>query len=141
MKTPAASPGTGSFGQHTLKRAETASDGIRARAAHERRAAPPIHVTHRQFEVLCLLCEGLPNKLIARRLNIAAATVKAHIGGVLRNLGVANRLQAVVAARRLGLLTDIDESEEAGEDTCGDTPRFWDGLAGQEIPAAAQSSE
>jgi hypothetical protein len=54
--------------------------------------------------VLALLCEGLPNKLICRKLNISAGTVKAHISSILRELGVASRLQAVVAARRRGLL-------------------------------------
>ncbi len=66
--------------------------------------APRRHLTPRQLEVLALLCEGLPNKLISRQLNISGATVKVHIGCILRELGVASRLQAVVAARRLGLL-------------------------------------
>jgi DNA-binding NarL/FixJ family response regulator len=55
-------------------------------------------------EVLSLLCEGLPNKLICRQLNIATGTVKVHIGVILRELGVTSRLQAVVAAQRCGLL-------------------------------------
>ena len=74
-------------------------------------------LTPRQVEVLALLCEGLPNKLICRQLNISAGTVKAHISGILRELGVASRLQAVVAARRRGL---IREAGAAGADT---TPR------------------
>jgi DNA-binding NarL/FixJ family response regulator len=67
-------------------------------------AAPGVHLTQRQLEVLALLCEGLPNKLICRRLNIATGTVKVHISCILRELGVTSRLQAVVAARRCGLL-------------------------------------
>jgi DNA-binding CsgD family transcriptional regulator len=63
-----------------------------------------LRLTPRQLEVLALLCEGLPNKLICRRLSISAGTVKAHISGILRELGVGSRLQAVVAARRSGLL-------------------------------------
>ena len=59
--------------------------------------------TPRQLEVLALLCEGLPNKLICRRLDIAPGTVKVHISCILRQLGVTSRLQAVVAARGLGL--------------------------------------
>jgi DNA-binding CsgD family transcriptional regulator len=66
-------------------------------------AALPEHLTPRQLEVLALLCEGLPNKLIARRLNISSATVKIHVGHILRVLNVASRLQAVIAARSLGL--------------------------------------
>ena len=60
------------------------------------------YLTPRQLEVLSSLCEGLPNKEIARRLNISAATVKVHIGSILRELGVANRLQAVISAHGLG---------------------------------------
>jgi DNA-binding NarL/FixJ family response regulator len=69
-----------------------------------RQAAPGVHLTQRQLEVLALLCEGLPNKLICRRLNIATGTVKVHISCILRELGVRSRLEAVVAARRYGLL-------------------------------------
>ena len=65
-------------------------------------AAPGVHLTQRQLEVLALLCEGLPNKLICRRLNIATGTVKVHISCILRELGVTSRLQAVVAAGSLG---------------------------------------
>ena len=71
------------------------------------REARAVHLTPRQREVLALLCEGLPNKLICRRLNITAGTVKVHIGVILRELGVTSRLQAVVAANRCGLLDEI----------------------------------
>jgi DNA-binding CsgD family transcriptional regulator len=66
--------------------------------------APVEVLTPRQLEVLALLCEGLPNKLISRRLNIANGTVKVHVVQILRALNVASRLQAVVAARNLGLV-------------------------------------
>jgi DNA-binding NarL/FixJ family response regulator len=59
------------------------------------------YLTPRQLEVLSSLCEGLSNKLIARRLSISAGTVKVHIGCILRELGVSNRLQAVISARCL----------------------------------------
>jgi DNA-binding NarL/FixJ family response regulator len=80
---------------------------------HNERHAPAVHLTPRQLEVLALLCEGLPNKLICRRLNIASGTVKAHISSILHELGVASRLQAVVAARRHGLLREVDH--DSGE--------------------------
>ena len=60
-------------------------------------------LTPRQLEVLALLCEGLPNKLIGRRLNIACGTVKIHVMQILRVLNVSSRLQAVVAVRSLGI--------------------------------------
>lgn len=72
----------------------------------------PVHLTPRQLEVLALLCEGLPNKLICRRLNISAGTVKAHISSILRELGVGSRLQAVVWARRRGLVSDLNVPED-----------------------------
>ena len=69
-----------------------------------------VHLTPRQRDVLALLCEGLPNKLICRRLNISSGTVKAHISSILRELGVSSRLQAVVAAREAGLQDANDEA-------------------------------
>lgn len=66
-----------------------------SRPAHH---APASHLTPRQVEVLALLCQGLPNKLICKRLNIASGTVKVHISCILRELGVTTRLQAVVAS-------------------------------------------
>ena len=50
-------------------------------------------------QVLALLCEGLPNKLIARHLKISSGTVKVHISNIFRALNVSNRLQAVLIAR------------------------------------------
>src|SRR3712207_3107295 len=61
-------------------------------------------LTPREVEVLALLCEGLSNKLICRRLNICTGTVKCHVASILATLGVASRLQAVVAAHRFGLV-------------------------------------
>jgi DNA-binding CsgD family transcriptional regulator len=77
-----------------------------------------VRLTPRQLEVLALLCEGLPNKLICRQLSISAGTVKAHISGILRELGVASRLQAVVAARRCGLVCEGGSAPaRAGEES------------------------
>jgi DNA-binding NarL/FixJ family response regulator len=57
----------------------------------------------RRAEVLTLLLDGLPNKEIARRLEISENTTKAHVGAVLKSLGVTTRVQAMIAASRLGL--------------------------------------
>ena len=75
----------------------------RGEAAGGHAKAAAVHLTPRQLEVLSLLCEGLPNKLICRRLNISPGTVKVHIGSIFRELGVSSRLQAVILARRSGL--------------------------------------
>lgn len=63
-----------------------------------------VRLTQRQLEVLELLGEGLPNKVICSRLDISSGTVKAHIGIILRELRASSRVQAVVNAHRLGLL-------------------------------------
>jgi DNA-binding CsgD family transcriptional regulator len=65
-----------------------------------------IHLTPRERQVLALLAEGLPNKLICRRLGIAPSTVKIHVARILAELGVATRLQAVLTAQRCGLLAE-----------------------------------
>lgn len=57
-------------------------------------------LTDRQREVLSLLLTGLPNKLIARRLDIAESTVKIHVSAILRELKVTSRTQALIAAAR-----------------------------------------
>ncbi len=60
-------------------------------------------LTDRQIDVLDLILQGLPNKLICRQLDLAEGTVKVHVSAVLRALGVRNRTQAVIAAGVMGL--------------------------------------
>ena len=60
-------------------------------------------LTARQLEILSMLCQGLSNKEISLRLGLALITVKMHVSAIFRVLGVVNRTQAAVAARRLGL--------------------------------------
>jgi DNA-binding NarL/FixJ family response regulator len=60
-----------------------------------------LKLTPRQTEVLGLLLQGQPNKLIARHLNLSVETVKDHVAAVLRSLKVSSRTQAVVAVSRL----------------------------------------
>jgi len=54
-----------------------------------------------QWKILELLAQGLPNKVIARDLGIAASTVKNQLTVVFDKLGVSNRTQAAIAARAL----------------------------------------
>jgi DNA-binding NarL/FixJ family response regulator len=63
-------------------------------------------LTPRQADVLHLLLQGKPAKLIGRQLNLSLSTVKAHTSAVLRALNVTTRTQAVLAASRLGLRFD-----------------------------------
>lgn len=57
-------------------------------------------LSNREVEILALLKEGAPNKIIARTLNLSEATVKVHIKAILRKVGVCNRTQAALWARR-----------------------------------------
>ncbi|MBS1213494.1 MAG: response regulator [Proteobacteria bacterium] len=61
-------------------------------------------LTERQLQVLHLLAEGKPNKLICRELSIEEGTVKAHIATIFRVLDVTNRTEAASVARDMGLL-------------------------------------
>jgi len=58
-------------------------------------------LTERQVDVLRLLSQGKPNKLIARDLGISEGTVKIHLAAIYRALNVRNRTEAVVASQRL----------------------------------------
>jgi DNA-binding NarL/FixJ family response regulator len=60
-------------------------------------------LTERQAQVLALLVQGKPNKIICRELDLAEGTVKIHVTAILKALGVNNRTQAVIAVGKLGL--------------------------------------
>ena len=60
-------------------------------------------LSERQQQVLALIAQGKPNKVIAADLSIAEPTVKAHITEILRALQVTNRSQAMIVARRFGI--------------------------------------
>ena len=51
-------------------------------------------MTQRQCEVLNLLRQGMPNKLIAYELGMSESTVKAHVQNIIRKMGVSNRTEA-----------------------------------------------
>jgi DNA-binding NarL/FixJ family response regulator len=61
-------------------------------------------LTPREREVLQLLAEGLPNKLIAQRLHVSDHTVKFHVSSIMLKLNAASRTEAVTVAARRGLL-------------------------------------
>lgn len=58
----------------------------------------------REREILSLIASGASNQEIADTLVIAPNTVKRHIGHILAKLGVSNRTQALVQARKIGLI-------------------------------------
>lgn len=63
----------------------------------------------RELEVLSLIGLGLPNKEIARRLDITERTVKGHLTSIFREIGVSDRTQAALWAERNGVRAAADE--------------------------------
>ena len=66
-------------------------------------AARAGQLTPQQWRVFALMIQGEPNKIIAYKLSVGEATVKAHVTEILRKLGVRSRTQAVILARHLSL--------------------------------------
>ncbi len=71
----------------------------------ERLDAKDFRLTQRQLEVLNLISQGHPNKLIADYLDISEPTVKIHINQIFKELRVFNRTQAVLKAQKHQLLS------------------------------------
>ncbi|HEY2616298.1 MAG TPA: response regulator transcription factor [Acetobacteraceae bacterium] len=60
-----------------------------------------IALTSRERSVLALLSDGLPNKVIAKRLSMSLSTVKAHVHHIIRKLKVGNRTEVAILAQHL----------------------------------------
>jgi DNA-binding NarL/FixJ family response regulator len=92
-------------GIRAAARGESPLDPRAARTILTARAEPdPLGaLSDREREVLGLLLDGLPNKLIARRLEISEKTVKSHLTRIFREIGVSDRTQAALWAERQGL--------------------------------------
>jgi DNA-binding NarL/FixJ family response regulator len=63
-------------------------------------------LTPRQADVLKLLVQGKPNKLICRDLSLSEGTIKVHVSAILRALNVHNRTQVVIELARRGVRLD-----------------------------------
>jgi DNA-binding NarL/FixJ family response regulator len=83
------------------------TDGMLVAAAADSESAGAVEepLTPRETQVLELLAEGLPNRVIAGRLGISDQTVKFHVASISGKLGAANRTDAVRRAVRRGLIT------------------------------------
>jgi DNA-binding NarL/FixJ family response regulator len=92
-------------GIRAASRGESPLDPRAARTILTARAEPdPLgSLSQREREVLALLLDGLPNKLIARRLEISEKTVKSHLTRIFREIGVSDRTQAALWAERQGM--------------------------------------
>jgi DNA-binding NarL/FixJ family response regulator len=86
-----------------LAAAHVLAAGLRLEAAAPaERPAPAL--SPREREVLALMADGAPNKVIARELGISVRTAKFHVAAVLAKLGARNRAEAVSLALREGLV-------------------------------------
>ena len=80
----------------------------RGRCWRRKSAPDPLAgISPREREVLALLLDGMPNKLIARRLEISEKTVKSHLTSIFRQIGVTDRVQAILWVERQGLRDDL----------------------------------
>jgi DNA-binding NarL/FixJ family response regulator len=91
-----------------IRAASIGDSPLAPRAAREMiagrsQASSGADLSAREREVLALVAEGLPNKLIARRLEISEKTVKAHLTQVFAEIGVTDRTQAALWAQRNNL--------------------------------------
>ncbi|MDH4053264.1 MAG: response regulator transcription factor [Rubrivivax sp.] len=84
-----------------MRRDAERSDPVEPEPHQKQVSLESIGLTPRQTEVLALLLQGLPNKLIARQLNVSVETVKDHVAAVLRALNVSSRTQAVLAVSQM----------------------------------------
>ena len=75
------------------------------RRARPRPRTAPVSLTPRQRQVLRLLADGVPAKVVAARLGLAEATVRNHIRAILAALDAHSQLEAVAQARRLRLVS------------------------------------
>ena len=73
-----------------------ASEVLRARRA----SRPAVELSERERDVLRLVGQGLPNKVIGLRLGITEKTVKAHLTRIFERIGVTDRTQAALWVQR-----------------------------------------
>ena len=88
-----------------------AAEPVQTLAAAGRRRPADLGLTERQAQILALMTNGMPNKLICRELNLAESTVKNQITAILKALNVTSRTQAVLAATKLGLALSAVRTE------------------------------
>jgi DNA-binding NarL/FixJ family response regulator len=83
-------------------------DAATAAPQSDTRSPADIGLTGRQAQILALLMQGEPNKVICRELDLAESTVKNQITAILKALNVTSRTRAVLAVEKLGLsLPDV----------------------------------
>ncbi|XKE44790.1 response regulator transcription factor [Halomonas organivorans] len=83
------------------------SAGPRSAPAAAETGSPLEALTDKQLQVLAHMVRGDANKVIARDLDIAETTVKTHVSAILRKLGVASRVQAILMADQADLAAQL----------------------------------
>jgi DNA-binding NarL/FixJ family response regulator len=84
------------------------ADSLPGQSKTDEQASVQLHnhgLTKRQLEALQYLAEGLSNKEIALKMNLAEGTIKVHVAGAFQVLQVNSRMDAVRKAQKLGLIT------------------------------------
>lgn len=76
-------------------------------------AGDVLGLTQRQADVLRLLIQGKPNKLICRDLRLSEGTVKVHVSAILKALNVRSRAQAIAELTRRGVVLDEAAARES----------------------------
>jgi DNA-binding NarL/FixJ family response regulator len=76
-----------------------------ASGTERKRAIEDIRMTPRELDVIAIIGEGLSNKEIAQRLNIATHTVKSHVRNVMEKLALHSRLQIAAHVHKLQQLS------------------------------------
>ena len=74
-------------------------------------------LTARQTDVLKLLVQGKPNKLICRDLRLSEGTVKVHVSAILKALRVRSRTEAIAALARRGISVDTLSARRASAES------------------------
>ena len=105
--------------RRVLSGALVKNEWITANGAQSLGGATAVVLTPRQQETLTLLSNGHSNKEIGLRMGLAEITVKVHVSAVFRALGVVNRTQAVLVARRLGLCAEPSDVDAAASAAAG----------------------
>lgn len=98
-------------GEHLIDSVRRLLDGRPCPRPELARCSPPIMLadtamlglTQRQDQVLRLLAQGKPNKMICRDLGLSEGTVKVHVSAILRALNVHTRSQAIAELARRGV--------------------------------------
>jgi DNA-binding NarL/FixJ family response regulator len=88
--------------QQSMDHLEQGATDKRSRRSNE------FGLTARQIDVLQYLSQGLSNKETALKMGLAEGTVKIHVAAIFQALHVSNRMDAVRAAQRLGMLPKIE---------------------------------